>query len=167
MTGLIEGLSSIVGAAGVLSRPEELLVYECDGLTLHSAKPTAVVFPTSTEDVVRIVATCRRFYTPFVARGAGTGLSGGAIANEGAADPEPQPGRSRVIPLARVTGTLESPRVEITDEAVLRFAALYATERHREKLEREIDERLGEGAGSQVIDVLDGILRGEPRESSR
>ena len=84
MTGLIEGLSSIVGAAGVLSRPEELLVYECDGLTLHSAKPTAVVFPTSTEDVVRIVATCRRFYTPFVARGAGTGLSGGAIANEGA-----------------------------------------------------------------------------------
>jgi hypothetical protein len=91
----------------------------------------------------------------------------GAIASEGQDGEKPRPGRSRVIPLARVTGTLESPRVEITDEAVLRFAALYATERHREKWEREIDERLGEGAGSRVIDVLDGILRGEPRESSR
>ncbi len=84
MPVLIEALSSIVGGAGCLSRPEELLVYECDGLTLHSAKPTAVVFPHSTGDVARIVEVCRRFATPFVARGAGTGLSGGAIANEGA-----------------------------------------------------------------------------------
>jgi hypothetical protein len=88
----------------------------------------------------------------------------GAIASEGADGQKPPTGRSRVIPLARVTGTLESPRVEITDDAVLRFAARYATERKREKWEREIDERLGEGAGSQVIDVLDGILRGKPRE---
>ncbi len=84
MPGLIEALSSIVGSAGCLSRPEELLVYECDGLTLHPAKPTAVAFPRSTGDVARIVEVCRRFATPFVARGAGTGLSGGAIANEGA-----------------------------------------------------------------------------------
>ena len=91
----------------------------------------------------------------------------GAIASQDPDGEKPRLGRSRVIPLARVTGTLESPRVEITDEAVLRFAALYATERHREKWEREIDERLGEGAGSQVIDVLDGILRGEPREPRR
>ena len=91
----------------------------------------------------------------------------GAIANQGPAGQKARRGRSRVIPLARVTGTLESPRVEITDEAVLRFAALYATERHREKWEREIDERLGEGAGSQVIDALDEILRGKPREPRR
>jgi hypothetical protein len=87
-----------------------------------------------------------------------------AIANQGAADPLPQPGRSRVIPLARVTGTLESPRVEITDEAVIRFAALYATERRREKWERKIDERLGEGSGREVLDALDEILSGERRE---
>jgi len=84
MSGLIEALASVVGQDGCLSRPEELLVYECDALTLHAAKPTAVVFPRSTDDVVRIVEACRRFGTPFVPRGAGTGLSGGATANEGA-----------------------------------------------------------------------------------
>ena len=84
MSGLIEAFISIVGDDGCLSRPEDLLVYECDGLTLHTAQPTAVVFPRSTDDVVRIVKACRRFRTPFVPRGAGTGLSGGAIANEGA-----------------------------------------------------------------------------------
>ena len=84
MSGLIEAFVSIVGDDCCLSRPEDLLVYECDGLTLHAAQPTAVVFPRSTDDVVRIVKACRRFRTPFVPRGAGTGLSGGAIANEGA-----------------------------------------------------------------------------------
>ncbi len=84
MSGLIEAFVSIVGEDGCLSRPEDLLVYECDGLTLHTAQPTAVVFPRSTDDVVRIVKACRRFRTPFVPRGAGTGLSGGAIANDGA-----------------------------------------------------------------------------------
>lgn len=87
-----------------------------------------------------------------------------AIASQGEDDPEAKPGRSRVIPLARVTGTLESPRVEITDEAVIRFAALYATERRREKWERKIDERLGEGSGREVLDALDEILSGERRQ---
>ena len=85
-----------------------------------------------------------------------------AIAKRG--DGESEPGRSRVIPLARVTGTLDSPRVELTEEAVIRFAALYATERRREKWERKIDERLGEGSGREVLDVLDQILSGEGRE---
>jgi hypothetical protein len=87
-----------------------------------------------------------------------------AIADQEPDGQEPRPGRSRVIPLAGVTGTLDSPRVKITEEAALRFAALYATERRREKWEREIDDRLGEGAGSQVIDLLDGILRGKTQE---
>jgi glycolate oxidase len=76
MSGLIEAFISIVGGDGCLSRPEDLLVYECDGLTIHTAQPTAVVFPRSTDDVVRIVKACRHFRTPFVPRGAGTGLSG-------------------------------------------------------------------------------------------
>jgi glycolate oxidase subunit GlcD len=83
MSELVEALASVVGEDGCLSRPEELLVYECDGLTLHTAKPSAVVFPRSTDDVVRLVKTCRRFGVPFVPRGAGTGLSGGAIPNDG------------------------------------------------------------------------------------
>jgi hypothetical protein len=90
-----------------------------------------------------------------------------AIANQDPADRQPQPKSSRVIPLARVTGTVESPQVEITDEAVIRFAALYATERRRNKWESKIDERLGEGSGRQVLDALDEILSErsqEPRE---
>ena len=43
MSGIIDALRSIVGDDGCLSRPEELLVYECDGLTLHSARPIAVI----------------------------------------------------------------------------------------------------------------------------
>jgi hypothetical protein len=91
-----------------------------------------------------------------------------AIASEGPSDQQqPRPGRSRVIPLARVTGTLDSPRVEITDEAVLRFAALYATQKRRDKWERKIDERLGEGSGRQVLDALDQILSGESAEPGK
>ena len=90
----------------------------------------------------------------------------GAIASEGPADQKSEPGRSREIPLARVTGTLESPRVEITDEAVVRLAAIYATTERREEWKEKIDKYLGEGAGSQVLDALDGILNGEPREPS-
>ena len=88
----------------------------------------------------------------------------GAIASGGAADRKSQPASSRVIPLARVSGTLESPRVEITDEAVIRLAAIYATTERRVEWEEKIDKYLGEGSGSQVLEALDGILSGEPRE---
>jgi hypothetical protein len=91
----------------------------------------------------------------------------GAIASRSPADQKPQAGSSRVIPLARVTGTLDSPRVEITDEAVIRFAALYATYERREEWEGKIDEYLGQGEGRKVLDALDGILSGERREPSR
>ena len=84
MSSLVDELESIVGPGGCLHRPEELLVYECDALTLHSAKPTAVVLPRSREEVCSVVSICRAHAVPFVPRGAGTGLSGGAIANDGA-----------------------------------------------------------------------------------
>jgi glycolate oxidase subunit GlcD len=84
MSTLVGELESIVGPDGCLHRPEELLVYECDGLTLHSGKPSAVVFPRSREEVCGVVSTCRSHGMPFVPRGAGTGLSGGAVANDGA-----------------------------------------------------------------------------------
>ena len=81
---LVAALERAVGAERCLSRLEELLVYECDGLTLHSAKPGAVVLPRTRDEVCEVVAACRAHSTPFVPRGAGTGLSGGALANEGA-----------------------------------------------------------------------------------
>src|SRR5436309_8351818 len=76
-------LVSILGKEWVLHTPEELIVYECDGLTLHPRLPDFVVFPTCTEDVVKIMAVAQRHKMPFLPRGAGTCLSGGAIAVEG------------------------------------------------------------------------------------
>jgi glycolate oxidase subunit GlcD len=71
------------GEKACLWRPEELFVYECDGLTLTPSRPELVVFPRTTEQVSRIVKECRAQGVPFVPRGAGTGLSGGAHAEPG------------------------------------------------------------------------------------
>ena len=76
-------LEAIVGPGAVLSDPDELLVYESDGLTLFRALADFVVFPTSSEHVAAIVRLANREGLPFVARGAGTGLSGGCLPAEG------------------------------------------------------------------------------------
>ena len=80
MDNLIDNLSAIVGRENVLSRPDELLVYECDGLPQHKHRPRAVVFPSSTEETAAIMRELARANVPFTPRGAGTGLSGGALA---------------------------------------------------------------------------------------
>jgi glycolate oxidase len=76
-------LEGIVGTGAVLSDPEELLVYESDGLTLFRALADFVVFPTSVDHVAAVVRLASREGIPFVARGAGTGLSGGCLPAEG------------------------------------------------------------------------------------
>jgi glycolate oxidase len=82
-TVLRRELEAIVGPGGVLSDPDELLVYESDGLTLFRALADFVVFPTSAEQVAAVVKLAGREGMPFVARGAGTGLSGGCLPAEG------------------------------------------------------------------------------------
>jgi glycolate oxidase len=76
-------LEDILGAGGVLSHPDELLVYESDGLTLFRALADFVVFPRSAEQVSAVVMVANREQIPFVARGAGTGLSGGCLPTQG------------------------------------------------------------------------------------
>src|SRR6266571_3063912 len=76
-------LEGRLGKGAVLSEPDELLVYESDGLTLFRALADFVVFPTSVEQVSAIVKLANREGLPFVARGAGTGLSGGCLPAEG------------------------------------------------------------------------------------
>ncbi|MBI3636844.1 MAG: FAD-binding protein [Candidatus Rokubacteria bacterium] len=76
-------LLGLLGPGAVLSDPDELLVYESDGLTLFRALADFVVFPTSAEHVASIVKIADREHLPFVARGAGTGLSGGCLPAEG------------------------------------------------------------------------------------
>jgi glycolate oxidase subunit GlcD len=62
----------------IVSDPAELRVYECDGLPLHKQPPTAVALCATKEEVLQAVRWCGKRQIPFVPRGAGTGLSGGA-----------------------------------------------------------------------------------------
>ena len=80
MDKLIDNLAAILGREYVLSQPDELLVYECDGLPHHKHRPRAVVFPSSTEETSAVMRELARARVPFTPRGAGTGLSGGALA---------------------------------------------------------------------------------------
>ena len=76
---IIREFEAILGKTGVVQRKEELLVYECDGLTSYRQRPAVVVLPRTTEQVAALVKICDRHNIAFIARGAGTGLSGGAL----------------------------------------------------------------------------------------
>ena len=69
----------LLGPDGVISDGPQLRTYECDGLTGYRVRPALVVLPTTTEHVAAVVGACHRAGVPFVARGSGTGLSGGAL----------------------------------------------------------------------------------------
>lgn len=76
---IIKQFEAVVGKNGVVQRREELITYECDGLTSYRQRPAVVVLPRTTEQVAEVVKICDRASIPFIARGAGTGLSGGAL----------------------------------------------------------------------------------------
>jgi len=86
----------------------------------------------------------------------------GAALTPGDAASNGRSGRPKVIPLAGVTGTLAQPRIRITQEAALQFAASVQGDpelrERRGKLEKKIDEQLGAGSGKQVMDALGGLL---------
>ncbi|MFM8525665.1 MAG: FAD-linked oxidase C-terminal domain-containing protein [Cyanobacteriota bacterium] len=69
-------------ARAVVAARQELLSYDCDGLTLHRHQPPLVVLPETTEQVAAILRLCHRDGIPFVPRGSGTGLSGGAVVED-------------------------------------------------------------------------------------
>jgi glycolate oxidase len=79
---LVRVLERLLGRDRALSSAEDLVLYEYDG-SVEIARPQCVVFPRTTEDVVGIVRLANQYKTPMVGRGAGTGLSGGALAREG------------------------------------------------------------------------------------
>jgi glycolate oxidase len=82
MAGLSELTSRLraeLGAAKVIDDRQELRTYECDGLAHYKVVPGLVVLAESTADVVAVVTACTEAGVPFVARGSGTGLSGGAL----------------------------------------------------------------------------------------
>ena len=76
---IIAELEKVLGKDGVVRRKEELLTYECDGLAAYRQRPAVVVLPRTTEQVAGAIAVANKYELPWVARGAGTGLSGGAL----------------------------------------------------------------------------------------
>jgi glycolate oxidase len=94
---MLDELRRICGAEHVLHEPVQLMTYECDALPHLRQRPAIVVLPGSAAEVQSVVRICSREGVPFVARGHGTGLSGGAL---------PVPG-GVVIGLARLNRVLE------------------------------------------------------------
>jgi len=82
-SAVVSELREIVGEKGLITAQAQLQTYECDGLTAFRTPPLAVLLPESTEQVQKILRLCHRERIPFVARGSGTGLSGGALPSEG------------------------------------------------------------------------------------
>ena len=78
-TALIAALRSFLPAESVLDSLEDMRPFECDGLSVYRQLPMVVVLPETTEQVQRILQLCHSLAIPVVARGAGTGLSGGAL----------------------------------------------------------------------------------------
>ncbi|MFA4913455.1 MAG: FAD-linked oxidase C-terminal domain-containing protein [Burkholderiaceae bacterium] len=76
---LVSALIKALPPHCVLHRPETMKPYECDGLSLYKCMPAVVALPETEEQVQAVVALCRKMNVPIVARGAGTGLSGGAM----------------------------------------------------------------------------------------
>lgn len=99
-------LLKILNPGGLISSDDELIVYECDGLTGYRIKPIFVVLPKSASEVSEIIKLCNSENVPFVPRGAGTGLSGGALPTE----------EGIVISLSRMNRILE---VDIPNQRVV------------------------------------------------
>jgi glycolate oxidase len=95
--GFADAVAAALAADAVVREPEQLRTYECDALTGHRAVPELVVLPASTKEVQAVVRACHAHGVPFVARGAGTGLSGGALPVAGGV----------VISVARMNRVLE------------------------------------------------------------
>jgi glycolate oxidase len=80
---LLADLQHAIGARYVLHRPEELMLYEYDGSALDQARPQLVVVPANTAEVAEVARIAAAHSIPLIARGAGTGLAGGSVPEEG------------------------------------------------------------------------------------
>lgn len=94
---IVQALSEALPGA-VIDDPAETRAYECDALSAYRCAPLAVVLPSSTEEVSRLMRICHELRVPVVPRGAGTSLAGGSMPTEDAV----------VIGLSRLTAVLET-----------------------------------------------------------
>src|SRR5512133_2829558 len=76
---VVAALAPLLPARALLWQREDVVPYECDGLTAYREHPLVVALPETEEQVAAVLRACHRLEVPVVARGAGTGLSGGAL----------------------------------------------------------------------------------------
>ncbi len=79
---IISGLEAVLPKHAILYSQEDTTPYECDGLTAYRQRPLCVVLPETYEQIASVLKICHELQAPVVARGAGTGLSGGAMPHE-------------------------------------------------------------------------------------
>ena len=78
---VVAALQAVLPAHAILYTPEDTTPYECDGLTAYRQRPLCVALPETYEQISAVLKACHALEVPVVARGAGTGLSGGAMPN--------------------------------------------------------------------------------------
>ena len=117
---VIQRLKSALGDKSVLTDRDELLVYESDALTIHKHLPSAVIIPGNSEEVAAAIKILARERIPFAPRGAGTGLSGGALSLRGAV----------IVELARLNRILKldyENRLAVVETGVINVQLSQAT----------------------------------------
>jgi glycolate oxidase len=121
-------LHGVLPADAVLYREEDTIAYECDGLTAYRQVPMLVALPESELQVAGVLRTCHAMGVPVVARGAGTGLSGGALPHrEGVLLSLARLGRIlRIDPVARLAVVQSGVRNLAISEAVAPLGLYYA-----------------------------------------
>ncbi|MEK7874424.1 MAG: FAD-linked oxidase C-terminal domain-containing protein [Chloroflexota bacterium] len=121
-SALARDLEATLGPDGVVWRPEDILAYEYDG-SIDRGLPAAIAFPRDAGQVASAIQIARRHGLPVVPRGAGTGLSGGAIASEGGV----------VVALTRMTRILEvdaANAIAVVEPGVVNLDLSLAVARH-------------------------------------
>ena len=125
---LVFRLGEILPPDRLITKEEDLKPYECDGLSAYQRLPVAAVLPDTIEQVQQIVKVCSQLQVPIVARGAGTGLSGGALPHEGGIIL----GLSRFNQILEINETSQTARVQpgvrnlAISEAALPYGLYYA-----------------------------------------
>ncbi|WP_373533111.1 FAD-binding oxidoreductase [Vampirovibrio sp.] len=120
---LVRKLRDKLGARYILDKPEELATYECDACVLIQKKPDLVALPKTPEEVAFIVQACIEANVPYTARGAGTGLSGGALPMQGGV----QIGLNR---MDRITEIDEANRTATVEVGVINASLNLALKAH-------------------------------------
>jgi len=125
---LVNNLRSFLPPEAVLHETEDLRPYECDGLSAYRQLPMVVVLPQTEEQIIKILKLCYATRTPVVARGAGTGLSGGALPhNQGVLLSLAKLNQIiNVDPLARMARVQPGVRNLAISEAVAPYGLYYA-----------------------------------------